>query len=1104
LTLPPVHALADASKVHSKHDGLCVLVHKAGVSSDDALLWAAAGAAAAEYVNCYHFVAQSAVQAYAKQHTQTADANRRQTAIIGATTAALPMPGAAAFAKSCFKWATALLPPPGSDSAATADPPSAGIDWQLACVAAQLLRLERSVFALLAGAWTQQGGRAKWIAQVREACGVGGGGGSNQRSIVCLRSLLLQLEAAMRSSLLLPAWDAGFEGVWARLPVVPLREGSRYELRSGTAVRRGSLAIPPAVMRRLARRMTKEVLPTGVVVWSGAQGPGRGPAAPARVAARTLRQAWCTDVATAATAAQLALQVRMIDAYVQWEALKPPPLQIKVREAATCSSSADPFAHHLYDALPEYEEVVGKRPMPPPPVDVGKPKKVVEEGVTWRVPPVQYQLKSSGVWAHEADVPLWMVRQFEQRERTELNDEKLYCVCQTLWDEDRAMIGCDSCDGWYHWDCVGLPEQRVPAMDKYKCVLCCARDRPPDAAEARVTRELTDAELLEQRLAQQSHPIPRNVLEGLVLQTLGRDVSKQKLARWRVASKLPTELMSRLAAAYEADAENPDVSFMTRAPYALDVPALGPLAFPGPLLPYVPPPPPTVPVRSSKRGSNADGETTDAKRLRGSDGGAHAVSQRATTRGEASATGVNAPALLSSSKMTSEAYDSCLAVLDTLRAKKDDDGRELTEAFEWLPTVKQLPEYYQEIANPLDLQTIERSLGRGRVSKYETVEEFVAEVDQMWLNARVFNDAGSQLYVDAGVLRRESIHIITKLFPSIPMWNPLSKKAFGAQSVQEMQAAPGVFVAEAKAVEDRKAAAIANAAAAEAKAAAAEAKRAAAEAKRAEAKLAAEAAAAQAAAAAAAEANRRTSKRTRERRSDGGGVGESPMAGSAPSRIRVTMSGAATAATKQPKAADIHPGLPVDARVLGLSVGVYWPPERLWYKAWAVWYDQATGQHTVAYESDGTQETMDVGKEPLEWDAATVELLLEGASGAAAPAAPSRAAARKAGTASLAAGEETVGAVRLTARLREKCVQLLDTLAALKDSTGRKVAELFVQLPSKRELPEYYQVQPPLLAQPEPPFWLCPNEPSGSLEPSASACCCKSAANLKLLQQAVR
>jgi hypothetical protein len=91
------------------------------------------------------------------------------------------------------------------------------------------------------------------------------------------------------------------------------------------------------------------------------------------------------------------------------------------------------------------------------------------------------------------------------------------------------MIGCDSCDGWYHWDCVGLPEEEVPTLDKYKCVLCCVRDRPPDAAEARVERALTEAELHEHRLTQQSHTIPRNVLEGLVLQTVGRDVSKQKV-----------------------------------------------------------------------------------------------------------------------------------------------------------------------------------------------------------------------------------------------------------------------------------------------------------------------------------------------------------------------------------------------------------------------------------------------------------------------------------------------------------------------------------------------------------------------------------------------
>jgi hypothetical protein len=196
---------------------------------------------------------------------------------------------------------------------------------------------------------------------------------------------------------------------------------------------------------------------------------------------------------------------------------------------------------------------------------------------------------------------------------------------------------------------------------------------------------------------------------------------------------------------------------------------------------------------------------------------------------------------------------------------------------------------------------------------------------------------------------------------------------------------------------------------------------------------------------------------------------------------------------------------------------------QVWYKAWAVWYDEETGQHTIAYESDGQQETLDVGKEPLEWDAGTVEQLLAGACGAAAPAAPSKvslalclpqcllslsllspspkmsllslclslnvsflsshclsltvshpqcllsllslplshcvtgkAAARRAGAAAL--GDETVASARLTVRLREKCVQLLDMLAELKESSGRKVAQLFVQLPTKRELPEYYQV----------------------------------------------
>jgi hypothetical protein len=65
----------------------------------------------------------------------------------------------------------------------------------------------------------------------------------------------------------------------------------------------------------------------------------------------------------------------------------------------------------------------------------------------------------------------------------------------------------------------------------------------------------------------------------------------------------------------------------------------------------------------------------------------------------------------------------------------------------------------QEIAQPVDLQTIERSLGRGRVSKYLSVEEFVSEVDLMFVNALKFNHHGSELHADAALLRREAIQV---------------------------------------------------------------------------------------------------------------------------------------------------------------------------------------------------------------------------------------------------------------------------------------------------------------------------------------------------------
>lgn len=33
---------------------------------------------------------------------------------------------------------------------------------------------------------------------------------------------------------------------------------------------------------------------------------------------------------------------------------------------------------------------------------------------------------------------------------------KLYCICKKPYDEQIPMVGCDFCNEWYHYECVGL------------------------------------------------------------------------------------------------------------------------------------------------------------------------------------------------------------------------------------------------------------------------------------------------------------------------------------------------------------------------------------------------------------------------------------------------------------------------------------------------------------------------------------------------------------------------------------------------------------------------------------------------------------------------
>lgn len=53
---------------------------------------------------------------------------------------------------------------------------------------------------------------------------------------------------------------------------------------------------------------------------------------------------------------------------------------------------------------------------------------------------------------------------------------KMYvCVCGEEYtertDEIQYWIGCDKCDNWYHYDCVGIDKNTVP--ESFICTECC-------------------------------------------------------------------------------------------------------------------------------------------------------------------------------------------------------------------------------------------------------------------------------------------------------------------------------------------------------------------------------------------------------------------------------------------------------------------------------------------------------------------------------------------------------------------------------------------------------------------------------------------------------
>ena len=79
------------------------------------------------------------------------------------------------------------------------------------------------------------------------------------------------------------------------------------------------------------------------------------------------------------------------------------------------------------------------------------------------------------------------------------------------------------------------------------------------------------------------------------------------------------------------------------------------------------------------------------------------------------------------------------------------DGIELIGMFMEKPSRREYPDYYEVIANPIDMTMIDERI---RSAVYKSEDEFMSDMKLMFSNCRKYNEEGSDIYEDANVLER--------------------------------------------------------------------------------------------------------------------------------------------------------------------------------------------------------------------------------------------------------------------------------------------------------------------------------------------------------------
>lgn len=96
--------------------------------------------------------------------------------------------------------------------------------------------------------------------------------------------------------------------------------------------------------------------------------------------------------------------------------------------------------------------------------------------------------------------------------------------------------------------------------------------------------------------------------------------------------------------------------------------------------------------------------------------------------------------------LTAQMEDVYSKVVDTV---EEETGRKIIEIFLILPPKRKFQDYYLLMKNPVACETITKRMNN---KVYQSFEQFQNDFRQMFANARVYNEEGSQVYLDACTL----------------------------------------------------------------------------------------------------------------------------------------------------------------------------------------------------------------------------------------------------------------------------------------------------------------------------------------------------------------